>query len=267
MSIRHWAYASKWIKLRCRKGKCKNVQKQINFSHYYQHFPFLSLKPKTTKTLHTTLESRKSANPRPIPAEIKSQSPAAPPNLELPVHFPRPMAGRHDSLREAPGDGVLSVDALGRLLCLEYEQLEAVVGAPPSVLPDLAGGHALGKTVKVAPAEGKNWHRRTMGDGGGKAPDRLGSWREERLPWKAGGHNRHRKLWSNERTRQRHWEKGCRQSDLSNQTHLHVFFIYTQPHASNTTSRTYSTAHLFSKKKKKKCILEKYVCFRIVFIN
>lgn len=160
----------------------------------FKLFPALSSPfspPNPTQDSHTTTESKRRTNPRPIPAEINTQSPPPPPNFELPVHLPGPIARRAYRLRKPAGDGVLTVDALGRLLRLEDELLEAVVGALPGVPPGLPGSHALRKTVKIASPEGLDGHRRTVAHRGGEEPENLGFGRDKWVPWKAGGHDRH----------------------------------------------------------------------------
>lgn len=52
------------------------------------------------------------------------------------------------------GQGVAAVEALGGLLGLEDELIEAVVGATPRVPPGLTRGHSLRKAVEVAAPEG-----------------------------------------------------------------------------------------------------------------
>lgn len=88
---------------------------------------------------------------------------------------------------EAVGDGVAAVEALGGLLGLEEEALEAVVGGAPGVPPGLAGGHALREAVEVIAAEGLHDHHVApripeVADGSCRERNRL------RVPSKSCGH-------------------------------------------------------------------------------
>lgn len=111
-------------------------------------------------------ENGEGTNPRPILTEIEGKSPQPPRDLKIPINLPGTVGGGLGDGGEPPGDRESAVDALCRLLRLVNQLLEAVVGAPQGVPPDLAGGHALGEAVEVAAPEGPHGPHRAARYGG-----------------------------------------------------------------------------------------------------
>lgn len=103
---------------------------------------------------HINKHLQQITHPRQIPPKIQRKRPPPLRDFKFTIELARSVGGglRHGGC--APGDVVSPVYPLRRLPRLVDEELEAVVGAPPGVAPQLAGLHAPGESVEVAAPEG-----------------------------------------------------------------------------------------------------------------
>lgn len=89
-----------------------------------------------------------------ISTQIDGEAADARANPKFAINLTSTVTGGTCGGAKAARDGVLAVDALGGLLGLKDELLEAIVGGPPRVSPSLAGLDAIGEAVEVAALEG-----------------------------------------------------------------------------------------------------------------